>query len=218
MRKDFYNIYNVRMTVLAILLAIFSLGAAAKDSAVERGMSKKEVKAILGKPKAMSFDQYGETWTYYKEPILDDCNKLITVHFDENGKVVTYHEQLFDATPSSTPPTGTMQPIVDPGFSLPLLPSYSLNEQAFSFLLGKVRSASFDDDKYTLLEVASLGCFYTCDQCARMMELFSFSDDKLHVLKIMAPRIVDAQNAYVIYKTFTFDSDKEKATEIMAGK
>lgn len=131
---------------------------------------------------------------------------------------MTYHEQLFDATPSSTPPAGAMQPIVDPGYSLPLLPSYSLNEQAFSFLLGKVRSASFDDDKYTLLEVASLGCFYTCDQCARMMELFSFSDDKLHVLKIMAPRIVDAQNAYVIYKTFTFDSDKEKAAEIMAGK
>ncbi len=217
MRKDFYNIYNVRMTVLAILLAIFSLSAAAKDSVVERGMDKKEVKAILGKPKATSFDQYGETWTYYKESILD-CNKLITVHFDQNGKVVTYHEQLSDATPSSTPPAGTMQPIVGPGYSLPLLPSYSLNEQAFSFLLGKVRSASFDDDKYTLLEVASLGCFYTCNQCARMMELFSFSDGKLHVLKIMAPRIVDAQNAYVIYKTFTFDSDKEKATEIMAGK
>jgi hypothetical protein len=75
MRKDFYNIYNVRMTVLVILLAIFTLSAAAKDSVVERGMDKKEVKAILGKPKATSFDQYGETWTYYKESILD-CKQV----------------------------------------------------------------------------------------------------------------------------------------------
>jgi hypothetical protein len=66
--------------------------------------------------------------------------------------------------------------------------------------------------------VASLGCHYTCDQCARMMELFSFTDDKLHVLRIMAPRIVDARNALAIYNVFTFDSDKEEAALIMAGK
>ena len=51
-----------------------------------------------------------------------------------------------------------------------------------------------------------------------MMELFNFSDDKLKVLKIMAPHIVDAQNAYIIYKTFTFDSDKEKAAQIMTER
>lgn len=31
----------------------------------------------------------------------------------------------------------------------------------------------------------------------------------------MAPRIVDPQNAIDIYKLFSFDSDKDKAGEIM---
>ena len=31
----------------------------------------------------------------------------------------------------------------------------------------------------------------------------------------MARQIVDPQNAYVIYQSFTFDSDKDKAARIM---
>lgn len=210
---------NIRRAALVVLLSALTLSAEAKDKAVERGMDRQEVKAILGQPKATSFDQYGETWTYYKVPIIGDCCKLISVHFDLGGKVVAYQEQLIDSTTDdNTLSTNMRQPPVAPNCPYPPYPSYSLSEQSFSFLISKVRSASFDADKYALLEVASLGCFYTCDQCARMMEVFSFSDDKLHVLKIMAPRIVDAQNAYIIYKAFTFDSDKEKAAEIMAGK
>lgn len=41
-------------------------------------------------------------------------------------------------------------------------------------------------------------------------EDFSFDDSKMKVLSMMAPRIVDLQNATDIYRIFTFDSDKEK--------
>ncbi len=220
-------IRNLLEVAFIVVLSVFSLSvvAAARDKMVERGMNKDEVQTILGKPKAMSFDQDGETWTYSKIPVIGEFYKLIFVHFDLNGKVNTYQEQLFDNTTSdNTPPFGARRPAIVPGSSYapntpcPPYVQFGLSDSAFSFLLGKVRSASFDKDKYDLLEVASLGCYYTCDQCARVMELFSFDDDKLHVLKIMAPRIVDAQNAYIIYKVFTFDTDKEKAAQIMAGR
>lgn len=207
----------IRLTALTLMLCVaFSLSAAAKKKMVERGMDRQEVRAILGKPEATSFDEYGETWSYYK---IDYLNKLILVHFDLDGKVNTYQEQLYERMPGGgTPSAYAPRPLMSPdNYYLPS-PSCSMSDQAFSILLDKVRSASFDKDKYNLLEVASLGCHYTCDQCARMMGLFSFTDDKLHVLRIMAPRIVDARNALVIYNVFTFDSDKEKAAQIIAGK
>ena len=49
----------------------------------------------------------------------------------------------------------------------------------------------------------------------RVLPLFSFSQDKLRALEIMAPRIVDRQNAFKIYNLFTFSNDKEKARRIL---
>lgn len=93
--------------------------------------------------------------------------------------------------------------------------SYSLSNQAFSILYNKVKKASFDDNKLDLIEVASLGCYYSCSQTIRMMKIFTFADERLKVLNLMAPRIVDPQNAIDIYKLFSFDSDKDKAGEII---
>ena len=47
------------------------------------------------------------------------------------------------------------------------------------------------------------------------MKIFSFDDSKMKVLSMMAPRIVDLQNAPDIYRIFTFDSDKEKTANIL---
>ena len=92
---------------------------------------------------------------------------------------------------------------------------YSLDDASFSKLYNKVKKASFDDNKFDLIEVASLGCYYSCAQTARMMRMFTFGDNQLKVLRIMAPHIVDPQNASDIYNVLTFDSEKKKAGEIM---
>lgn len=78
-----------------------------------------------------------------------------------------------------------------------------------------MKKASFDDNKFDLIEVASLGCYYSCSQAVRLMKIFTFDDERLKALSMMAPHIVDPQNATDIYKLFCFDSDKEKAGEIM---
>jgi len=92
---------------------------------------------------------------------------------------------------------------------------YCLSNETFSILYNKVKKASFDDNKYDLIEVASLGCNYSCQQVVRMMKIFSFSDERLKVLRMMASRIVDVQNAADIYQLFSFDSEKQKAGEIL---
>ena len=90
-----------------------------------------------------------------------------------------------------------------------------LSDSKFSILYNKVKNASFDDRKFDLIEVASLGCYYSCQQVAKIITLFSFSDKKMKALQMMASHIVDPQNAADIYKQFTFSSDKDKAAEII---
>ena len=48
-----------------------------------------------------------------------------------------------------------------------------------------------------------------------MMKIFTFGDAQLKVLRLMAPHIVDPENAIAIYGVLTFDSEKSKAGEII---
>ena len=68
-----------------------------------------------------------------------------------------------------------------------------------------------------LIEVASLGAFYSCEQCASIMSIFSFGDKKLAALRFMAPRIIDPRHAYLIYESLTFQREKEEAARIIGG-
>ena len=195
------------------------LSASAKvKKTVERGMTKQEVLAIMGQPKLTSFDAYGDKWEYYKMNVLADEVKRIVVGFDLNGRVVAYETKFWDNNTNSEIGNCNQRPTLPPsgvGPDGPIYYGYCLDDASFSRLYNKVKNASFDDNKFDLLEVASLGCYYSCAQTARMMRLFTFGDKQLRVLRMMAPHIVDPQNATDIYNVLTFDSEKNKAGEII---
>ena len=92
-----------------------------------------------------------------------------------------------------------------------------LSDDKFAILYNKVKNTSFDDRKMDLIEVASLGAFYSCEQCATIMSIFSFGDKKLAALRLMAPRIVDPRRAYIIFDQFSFQSEKDEAARIIGG-
>ena len=135
--------------------------------------------------------------------------------FDRNEQVVAYY--------SRTPDSNTNRPLypVLPPYGDDILPDGTghyngpLSDDAFNVLYGKVQKASFADNKLDLLEVACLGCNFSCAQTARIIKLLSFSSDQLKALSLMAPYIVDPQNAIDIYNVFSFESDKQKAAEII---
>lgn len=214
------------LIVTTFLMFAICLSASAKGKkTVERGMTKQEVMTILGQPKLTSFDAYGDRWEYYKMNVLTGENKQITVGFDLNGRVVAYNTRFVDDNTScgavnnrNDAATDNCQHPIPPyeaGPDAPFFYGYCLDDASFAKLYNKVKGASFDDNKFDLLEVASLGCFYSCEQTARMMRQFSFGDKQLKVLSMMAPHIVDPQNAIVIYNVLTFDSEKTKAGEIL---
>lgn len=214
---------NELMALIATTILMFAvcMSASAKGKRnVERGMTKQEVIAILGEPKLTSFNIYGDKWEYAKNNNLFGDSKYITVFFDRSGKVVEYNTRIIESnsqTSNVQQPQHPTPPLYDgrcdPDGRIDY--SYSLDDASFSKLYNKVKNASFDDTKFDLIEVASLGCYYSCTQVVRIMKIFSFDDSKMKVLSMMAPRIVDLQNATDIYRIFTFDSDKEKAANIL---
>ena len=204
-----------------ILMFAVCLSASAKGKRnVERGMTKQEVIAILGEPKLTSFDMYGDKWEYDKYNYLFGDSKYITVFFDRNGKVVQYNTRIIEPNSQQSNAQQPQHPTpplydgrCDPDDRMDY--GYSLDDASFSKLYNKVKKASFDDNKFDLIEVASLGCYYSCAQVVRIMKIFPFDDEQLKALKMMAPHIVDLQNTGLIYKVFSFDSEKEKAEEII---
>ena len=214
---------NEVMALIATTILMFAvcLSASAKGKRnVERGMTKQEVIAILGEPKLTSFDMYGDKWEYDKYNYLFGDSKYITVFFDRNGKVVQYDTRIIEPnsqTSNVQQPQHPTPPIYDgrcdPDGSMDY--GYCLDDASFSKLYNKVKQASFNDNKFDLIEVASLGCYYSCAQVVRIMKIFPFDDEQLKALKMMAPQIVDLQNTGLIYKVFSFDSEKEKAEEII---
>lgn len=93
--------------------------------------------------------------------------------------------------------------------------TFALSDEQFSVLYDKVKNASFDDRRMDLIEVASLGAYYTCGQCAALIDIFSFGNKKLAALRYMAPHIVDPRNAYLIYEKFSFTSEKDEAARLV---
>lgn len=207
------------LIVTSFMMFAVCLSASAKiKKTVERGMTKQEVVAIMGQPKLTSFDAYGDRWEYYKMNVLTGESKRIVVGFDLNGRVVAYETKFWDDNTNSEIGSCNQRPTLPPsgvGPDGPAYYGYCLDDASFSRLYNKVKGASFDDNKLDLIEVASLGCYYSCAQTARMMRLFTFGDKQLRVLRMMAPHIVDPQNATDIYNVLTFDSEKSKAGEII---
>lgn len=211
---------NGLLAIIATCIMMFAvcLHASAKDKKnVERGMSKEEVVAILGEPKLTNFDAYGDKWEYIKTSnFITGEAKYITVLFDRSGKVVQYDTKITEANNSKDCHQRPIPPYGDGSFpDAPANFVCCIDDVSFSKLYNKVENATFKDNKFEILEIGSIGCFYSCAQTAHMMRIFSFGDEQLKALRMMAPRIVDPQNAAVIYNVLTFDSEKEEAAEII---
>lgn len=197
------------------------LSATAKNKQpIERGMTKQQVTTILGNPKTTSFNELGDKWMYEvsKGPLFGGDRVRIYVTFDTTGKVIRYEENIYN--PSQAGNTHQQpHPNVTPGYIPMPYPNgvYCLSDEAFSILYNRMKNANFDSDRKNLIEVASLGCYYSCNQCAQILKIYNFDDEKMGILKFMAPRIVDPQNVHIICQQFTFDDAKKQAAKLIRG-
>jgi outer membrane protein assembly factor BamE (lipoprotein component of BamABCDE complex) len=97
--KTMIRMKEIIMTVaLVLVLALgFNSCIATRDTTkinkVEMGMSKSDIKHLLGTPLFKNADETGEQWGYRKVvgEIIDAEEMLFVVTFDNDGKVVAYN-------------------------------------------------------------------------------------------------------------------------------
>jgi hypothetical protein len=91
----------------------------------------------------------------------------------------------------------------------------AMRDKDFDMMVGIVKNASFDDKKIDVMRVACIGSYFSSRQCAKLLSLLSFDDNKIKALEVIASRLVDKNNADDIVKEFSFSSSKDKAVSIL---
>ena len=123
----------------------------------------------------------------------------------------------------SEPPTDPGAPAVappakaEPPAASPQQPMYPdpMAPQDYQRLVTTLQAESFPKGRMRVLGQAAPHAWFTAQQAAGLLGLFTFGADRLTALRLLAPRILDRQNAYVIYSAFTFDAEKQQAQQLL---
>lgn len=76
---------------------------------------------------------------------------------------------------------------------------------------------TFKDDRMKLLNAALAGSDFTSAMSPTGAKLYTFDDDRMEIMKIMYPRIVDKEAFFTVINTLTFSSSKEKMKDFIIG-
>ena len=92
-----------------------------------------------------------------------------------------------------------------------------MNDQLFQTFYKEMKNEPFKDDRMKLLNAALAGSDFTSAQCLQLTKLYTFNDDRMEIMKIMYPRIVDKEAFFTVINTLTFGSSKEKMKDFIIG-
>lgn len=92
-----------------------------------------------------------------------------------------------------------------------------MNDQLFQTFYKEMKNEPFKDDRMKLLNTALAGSDFTSAQCLQLTKLYTFDDDRMEIMKIMYPRIVDKEAFFTVINTLTFGSSKEKMKDFIIG-
>lgn len=92
-----------------------------------------------------------------------------------------------------------------------------MNDQLFQTFYKEMKNEPFKDDRMKLLNAALAGSDFTSAQCLQLTKLYTFDDDRMEIMKIMYPWIVDKEAFFTVINTLTFGSSKEKMKDFIIG-
>lgn len=111
------------------------------------------------------------------------------------------------ATVMPRPPPPPPEPVLRP-----------MADGSFQRWYDAISRETFSEDKFRVLNTGVQDNYFLVSQVTRLMNRFTFSEEKLNVLRAMKSRILDTENYYQIYNAFTFSTDKKRAQEILSQR
>jgi hypothetical protein len=91
----------------------------------------------------------------------------------------------------------------------------AMEQARFDALVAAVRREPFADGQRRVLDTAMPGSWFTVAQLGTLIDLFTFSPDKLAVVRRARAHIVDPDQAFQLSGRFTFESDKAELRKIL---
>ncbi len=85
-----------------------------------------------------------------------------------------------------------------------------MDDHTFDELLSQINQTSFDSDKKRLIEMAVSKSLFHTRQVRRLAQVYSFDSEKLWLLKLMYPVIIDRERAFLLQDVFSFSSSKKE--------
>ena len=93
---------------------------------------------------------------------------------------------------------------------------------AFQALLDAIKSASksspgttFSANQMTVIEQAAGYNHFLVAQLKQIVTTLSFSANQVRAVELIAPRLVDPQNGYLLFDAFTFSGDQQQVKRIL---
>lgn len=215
------------LVALFISTTLMSCGSFASTSTfmkVQKGMTQAEVTQLLGTPEHRRFDEGGEQWEFRSAMNMVGESKVVTIDFVDGR--VTNMDSFTDKI-QINPSVAVYPPneIVSVIPSAPLLPPQQnrphyrvMNDKDFQQFYNDVKRTPFKDDQLELLATGTIHNHFTSQQCVQLMAIYAFDDDKLKVVEIIAPRIVDRENYMNVMNSFTFSSSRDKAKSLFGNR
>lgn len=90
-----------------------------------------------------------------------------------------------------------------------------MNSQLFNTFLNSVKKVPFKDDRMALINTALASSDFTSGQCLQLTKLYTFDDDRMEIMKMMYPRIVDKEAFFTVIATLTFSSNKDEMNKFV---
>lgn len=150
---------------------------------------------------------------------------------DNAGDIGNYAPQLGDIAPSGYLPVGESVDVggngpgdivgaPQPSGWLPRpLPSDAVQVAPgdFANLLQAINNQTFESNQMPMVEAAGLCGWFSCSQCAALMNVFSFDDNRLKVVRYLAPHLIDPIRCQPIMDQLAFQSDRQTAWNIISA-
>jgi hypothetical protein len=90
-----------------------------------------------------------------------------------------------------------------------------MNEIEFKELYNSVRKQHFKDQKIQIIK-ASVGYnFFTIEQVITLANTTNFGDERLEIIILLYPRIINYSKTFQLYECLIFDSEKKKLEEFI---
>ncbi len=228
----------IRQVLRSIVLSAFLLTALQSCSLlresdpmmkIHQGQTQQEILTLLGKPKFRRFNQQQEEWEYRR---YNNYAEKVTVITFVDHRVAKLDSYQIDVPARPVPRVVEREVHHEPSVGDIVFGEifsrrdrgrhceaghrgrgrYRVSGEEFRRIRKDVDSG-FNSDKLPKLRFYAKNMDFSCNQIVKLLSCFSFEDDRLSALRVLAPCIYDRANIGVVIRSFSFK--REEAADIL---